>query len=95
VLRAEPGELVAMGAALAHDGVLAYQPTLVTSSPDRLRDALATVGQATGLGDGARIIGAHLEGRFSRRFAPVPIRRRSCGNRTSTCWPPSWSPAVT
>ena len=64
VLRAEPGELVAMGAALAHDGVLAYQPTLVTSSPDRLRDALATVGQATGLGDGARIIGAHLEGPF-------------------------------
>ncbi len=64
VLHAEPGELGAMGAALARDGVLAYQPTLVTARPDHLRDALAVIGHAVGLGDGAHIIGAHLEGPF-------------------------------
>src|SRR3954451_17552208 len=64
VLRAEPGELGSMGVALARDGVLAYQPTLVTASPERLRDGLGTIGQAIGLGAGARIVGAHLEGPF-------------------------------
>ena len=64
VLRAEPDELMAMGAALARDGVLAYQPTLVTSSPERLREALAAIGQAFGLTGQATIIGAHLEGPF-------------------------------
>lgn len=64
VLRAEPGELVELGWALARDGVLAYQPTLVTAEVGRLRDALASVGQAAQLTAPAVIIGAHLEGPF-------------------------------
>jgi len=64
VLSAEPGELVELGRALARDGVLAYQPTLVSAAPEALRDALATIGQALALGDGATILGAHLEGPF-------------------------------
>lgn len=64
VLRAGPGELVELGCALAHDGVLAYQPTLVSSAAERTREALATIGQAAALPGGAAIVGAHLEGPF-------------------------------
>lgn len=64
VLAAEPGELVEMGRALARDGVLWYQPTLVTAAADDTRGALTSIGQATSLGGPARIIGAHLEGPF-------------------------------
>lgn len=64
VLAAEPGELVEMGRALARDGVLWYQPTLVTAAPEDVRGALASVGQAMSLGGPARILGAHLEGPF-------------------------------
>jgi N-acetylglucosamine-6-phosphate deacetylase len=64
VLTAEPGELVEMGRALARDGVLWYQPTLVTSAiPDTL-GALQSIGQAVELPGAARILGAHLEGPF-------------------------------
>lgn len=64
VLAAEPGDLIQLGQALARDGVLAYQPTLVSSPPDRTRGALSTIGQAIALGGPARILGAHLEGPF-------------------------------
>lgn len=64
VLASDPGELVELGRALARDGVLAYQPTLVTAPPDRTREALSTIGQAIALGGPARILGAHLEGPF-------------------------------
>ena len=64
VLRAEPGELLELGRALARDGVLAYQPTLISAPPETLRDALSTIGQAAALGGPATIVGAHLEGPF-------------------------------
>lgn len=64
VLAAEPGELVELGRALARDGVLAYQPTLVSAPPEATREALSTIGQALALGGPSRILGAHLEGPF-------------------------------
>jgi N-acetylglucosamine-6-phosphate deacetylase len=64
VLDAEPGELVEMGRALARDGVLAYQPTVISAPLERMRGALATIGQAAELGGPALVVGAHLEGPF-------------------------------
>ncbi len=64
VLSADADALVEMGHALAQDGVLAYQPTLVSSSPERVRHALSTIGQAMLRAGHASIIGAHLEGPF-------------------------------
>jgi N-acetylglucosamine-6-phosphate deacetylase len=66
VLSAERDDLVALGRALARDGVLAYQPTLVTASPDDVRAALVRLDDVkTGNDpDGAQILGAHLEGPF-------------------------------
>jgi N-acetylglucosamine-6-phosphate deacetylase len=64
VLDAEPGELVELGRALARDGVLAYQPTLVTAPAEKLLDALGTIGLALTLPGPATILGAHLEGPF-------------------------------
>lgn len=64
VASAEPGELVALGRALARDGVLWYQPTLVSAPPEALRDSLSSIGQAAMPSDAARILGAHLEGPF-------------------------------
>ena len=64
VLAAEPDDLVAMGRALARDGVLHYQPTLVTSPHEETLRALGAIGAAAGLGGPARILGAHLEGPF-------------------------------
>jgi N-acetylglucosamine-6-phosphate deacetylase len=64
VASAEPGELIELGRALALDGVLWYQPTLVSAPSEALRDALSSIGQASTLIGGARILGAHLEGPF-------------------------------
>lgn len=63
---ATPEELVSLGRALAHDGVLAYQPTVVTAAIDDMCGALERLGAAFGDPDprGARILGAHLEGPF-------------------------------
>ena len=72
VLDAEPGELVEMGRALARDGVLWYQPTLVTSPLEETLAALQSVGQAYELGGSARILGAHLEGPF---LSPARVGR--------------------
>jgi N-acetylglucosamine-6-phosphate deacetylase len=51
------------GEALAATGVVAYQPTFITSPPDVLRAALAELGAATDA-HGPAILGAHLEGPF-------------------------------
>lgn len=64
VLAAEPDDLVEMARALARDGVLWYQPTLVTSPLEETLAALQSVGRAYELGGHARILGAHLEGPF-------------------------------
>ncbi|HEY5303370.1 MAG TPA: N-acetylmuramic acid 6-phosphate etherase [Acidimicrobiales bacterium] len=71
LLNAEVEEIVAMGEALLRDGVIAYQPTLITSDFAQLRQAAARVSAARQLGaNGARILGLHLEGPFlSRRRA--------------------------
>jgi N-acetylglucosamine-6-phosphate deacetylase len=52
------------GAALARTGVLAYQPTLITSSPEQTIAALSTAARARATAAGARILGVHLEGPF-------------------------------
>ncbi|HEY3019723.1 MAG TPA: N-acetylglucosamine-6-phosphate deacetylase [Solirubrobacteraceae bacterium] len=51
------------GAALAATGVVAYQPTFITSPVDRYAAALAQVAALDGLA-GPRPIGVHLEGPF-------------------------------
>ena len=51
------------GEALAATGVVAYQPTFISSPPDALRAALAELGAAAGP-PGPAILGAHLEGPF-------------------------------
>lgn len=63
VLQATSDEILALGADLARAGVLWYQPTLVTAPPELTRLALSTIG-ASASEDGARILGAHLEGPF-------------------------------
>jgi N-acetylglucosamine-6-phosphate deacetylase len=53
--------------------VLWYQPTVVTSPPERAREALATIGEAVDRGGddtSARILGAHLEGPFLSPLMP-------------------------
>jgi N-acetylglucosamine-6-phosphate deacetylase len=62
---ADPGELLELGEALLRAGVLWYQPTVITSAPDRARAALGAIGEAfEARGEGARILGAQLEGPF-------------------------------
>jgi N-acetylglucosamine-6-phosphate deacetylase len=51
------------GDGLAATGVVAYQPTFVSSSLERTREALATLA-AVDAGPGPRPLGAHLEGPF-------------------------------
>lgn len=55
-----------MSLALARDGVLAYQPTLISGDPELTRAAVARIAElvSRGPGTGARILGAHLEGPF-------------------------------
>jgi len=64
VQRAEPGELVEMAGALARDGVLWYQPTVITGAVGAMVDALTSIGQAFDQAAPARMLGAHLEGPF-------------------------------
>ena len=76
LLNAEVEEIIAMGEALARDGVVAYQPTLITSDIEQLRRAAARVAEARRrVTTGARILGTHLEGPFlsSRRSGTHPV----------------------
>ncbi|MCU1489014.1 MAG: N-acetylmuramic acid 6-phosphate etherase [Acidimicrobiaceae bacterium] len=73
-----PEELLAMGESLARDGVLAYQPTLISSDLDRMREAADRfAGLGAGRGLGARVLGVHLEGPFlaPRRAGTHPVDR--------------------
>jgi N-acetylmuramic acid 6-phosphate etherase/N-acetylglucosamine-6-phosphate deacetylase len=77
LLNADVDEVLAMGEALVRDGVIAYQPTLITSDFDQLRQAATTVDAARRRGgDGARILGIHLEGPFlsPRRSGTHPVQ---------------------
>lgn len=66
VSAASPDELLELGAALARDGVLWYQPTVVTGAVDDMCAALGRIAEAVARPPGrrARILGAHLEGPF-------------------------------
>ena len=76
-------ELEAMGLALSQDGVLAYQPTLISGEPGLTIAAVQRVTQLarsqtdSGGGYGARILGAHLEGPFlsPHRAGTHPLAR--------------------
>ncbi|MEU4524704.1 N-acetylglucosamine-6-phosphate deacetylase [Amycolatopsis sp. NPDC024027] len=52
------------GGELARTGVLAYQPTLITSRPEQTVEAIETAAKAQAAPGGARILGVHLEGPF-------------------------------
>jgi N-acetylglucosamine-6-phosphate deacetylase len=61
--------------ALAATGVVAYQPTFVSSSPESTCEALARLAALDG-GPGPRALGAHLEGPFlSRRWPGAHVVR--------------------
>jgi N-acetylglucosamine-6-phosphate deacetylase len=65
VLAAGPDELEALSVALLHDGVGAYQPTLITAAETDLLAALRRLADAFDRqAAGARITGVHLEGPF-------------------------------
>jgi N-acetylglucosamine-6-phosphate deacetylase len=65
VVSAEPDALLELGHALLRDGVIAYQPTLITGE---VEETLAALGRIAALREraagGASIIGVHLEGPF-------------------------------
>lgn len=63
------------GLELARAGTTAFQPTLVTDSPERTLRALSAM---AGLSVSAKVLGAHLEGPFisSRRLGAHPAAHR-------------------
>ncbi len=76
-------DLESMSVALARDGVLTYQPTLISGDPEVTEAAVARVTDAAtrrrlyGPSLGAFILGAHLEGPFlaSSRAGTHPVER--------------------
>lgn len=60
----DPAEVHALRAALARDGVTAVSPTVITAAPDTTATALRTLDAARPSPQGARLLGAHVEGPF-------------------------------
>jgi N-acetylglucosamine-6-phosphate deacetylase len=77
-LRASVEELAGAGLALARDGVLAYQPTLISNEIGPTQVAAARVADLVSQQpEGARVLGIHLEGPFLSplRAGTHPLRR--------------------
>jgi N-acetylmuramic acid 6-phosphate etherase/N-acetylglucosamine-6-phosphate deacetylase len=65
LLNASVDDIVEMTRALMRDGVIAFQPTLITSAFEETQRAAENLAKARSLvTDGARILGVHLEGPF-------------------------------
>jgi N-acetylmuramic acid 6-phosphate etherase/N-acetylglucosamine-6-phosphate deacetylase len=80
VLDADAERLLAMGDALLRDGVMAYQPTLITSELHEVERAARRIDEARRRREsGATILGIHLEGPFlapgRRGVHPVELLR--------------------
>ena len=76
LLNAEVDEILEMGRALHRDGVVAYQPTLITSDFERVSRAATRLAAARRLTTGgSKILGIHLEGPFlsARRAGTHPV----------------------
>lgn len=76
LLNAEVEEILEMGRALLRDGVIAYQPTLITSEFDQTRRAARRLQEArAATKEGAIILATHLEGPFLslRRAGTHPL----------------------
>jgi N-acetylmuramic acid 6-phosphate etherase len=65
LLHANAEEILEMSTAFLRDGVIAFQPTLITSDIDQLRHARVQLARARAeQRDGAKILKVHLEGPF-------------------------------
>ena len=76
----DPDQLAAVARGLARAGVVAFCPTLVSRSPAAYRRAAAALTAAPWPADGARPLGAHLEGPFlapTRAGAHDPAQLRA------------------
>jgi N-acetylglucosamine-6-phosphate deacetylase len=64
VATAGPGDLDALGRALARHGVTAFAPTLISAPEADLVRGLGVIARAGATAGGVRVLGAHLEGPF-------------------------------
>jgi N-acetylglucosamine-6-phosphate deacetylase len=60
----DPAAIQALAAKLPSTGVTSWLPTVITSPAAFYREVLATFPSSTDPGDGARVLGLHLEGPF-------------------------------